>query len=75
MSHCASHLANEPLESFPQLPYGSPAEFTLSKQMPGAGFAPTTKKQNTHTKEKHTCTHKLTITLYTLHSLFVRNVT
>ena len=36
----ASHLAKEPLESFPQFPYGSPAELTLSKQIPGAGLAP-----------------------------------
>lgn len=72
MSHCASHLANEPLESFPQLPYGSPAEFTLTKQMPGAGFAPTTQ---IHTKEKHPCMHKLTITLHNLQFLLVRNVT
>ncbi len=39
-SYRASHLANDPFASFPQFPYGSPAELTLSKQIPGAGFAP-----------------------------------
>lgn len=39
-SYRASHLANDPFVSFPQFPYGSPAEFTRSKQIPGAGFAP-----------------------------------
>lgn len=39
-TYLASHLAKEPLVSFPQFPYGSPAELTRSKQIPGAGFAP-----------------------------------
>lgn len=42
-SYLGSHLAKELLESLPQLPYGSPAELTLSKQIPGAGLAPETK--------------------------------
>lgn len=40
MSSRVSHLAKDPLESLPQLPYGSPAELTRWKQMPGAAFAP-----------------------------------
>lgn len=38
--------------SFPQFPYGSPAELTRSKHIPGAGFAPVIteggKKQQQH---------------------------
>lgn len=45
-SYRASHLANDPFASFPQFPYGSPAELTLSKQIPGAGFAPVKHKHN-----------------------------
>lgn len=35
--------------SFPQFPYGSPAELTRSKHIPGAGFAPAHKDK--HGKE------------------------
>lgn len=47
--YLVSHLAKELLESLPQLPYGSPAELTLSKQIPGAGLAPrTSARQHGH---------------------------
>ncbi len=61
VSYRASHLANDPFASFPQFPYGSPAELTLSKQIPGAGFAPV-KHTHTHT---HTHTHFFTYTEHT----------
>lgn len=39
--------------SFPQFPYGSPAELTRSKHIPGAGFAPTiTEGKKTKQKKK-----------------------
>lgn len=44
-------MANDPFASFPQFPYGSPAELTLSKQIPGAGFAPAKRKHISHGKE------------------------
>lgn len=55
-SYRASHLAKEPFVSFPQFPYGSPAELTRSKQIPGAGFAPACKDK--HETKVQRCYHK-----------------
>ncbi len=48
------------MESFPQFPYGSPAELTRSKQIPGAGLAPGYKDKQ----------GKYTITVAKIKSLF-----